>query len=135
MDGRCKLFYPILQNRSGDGLNDFLPMYCACCCGWYWWPWALFSFEPAGGRPGAGAGVGLRAVWARLTGRPITPWTTRIDPRAGWSTVYRSSTRWRATGAAPGGADEAPSSVPVHLRPLPGADEVTDVQPREPGEK
>ena len=58
---------------------------------------------------------GLRAVWARLTGRPITPWTTRIDPRAG--------------------ADEAPSSVPVHLRPLPGADEVTDVQPREPGEK
>lgn len=78
---------------------------------------------------------GLRAVWARLTGRPITPWTTRIDPRAGWSTVYRSSTRWRATGAASGGADEAPSSVPVHLRPLPGADEVTDVQPREPGEK
>ena len=28
---------------------------------------------------------GLRAAWARLTGRPITPWTVRIDPRAGWS--------------------------------------------------
>ena len=77
---------------------------------------------------------GLRALWARLTGRPITPWTTRIDPRTGWSTVYRSSTRWRATGAAPSDADEAPP-VPAHLRPLPGADEVTDVQPREPGVK
>ena len=22
---------------------------------------------------------GLRAVWARLTGRPITPWTVRIE--------------------------------------------------------
>ncbi len=76
---------------------------------------------------------GLRALWARLTGRPVTPWATRIDPRAGWSSVYRSSTRWRA---AAGTAPEAPQEpLPVHLRPLPGADEVTDVQPREPGVK
>ena len=40
---------------------------------------------------------GLRALWARLTGRPVTPWATRIDPRAGWSSVYRSSTG--STGA------------------------------------
>ena len=76
---------------------------------------------------------GLRALWARLKGRPVTPWATRIDPRAGWSSVYRSSTRWRA---AAGTAPEAPQEpLPVHLRPLPGADEVTAVQPREPGVK
>ncbi|HEY9208429.1 MAG TPA: hypothetical protein VIP31_05225, partial [Acidovorax sp.] len=27
---------------------------------------------------------GLRAVWARLTGRPVMPWTMRVDPRTGW---------------------------------------------------
>lgn len=76
---------------------------------------------------------GLRAVWARLTGRPITPWTVRIDPRAGWSSVYRSGARWNRTDAAQPTAPEARPQAPVHLRPLPGADEVTDVQPREPG--
>ena len=36
---------------------------------------------------------GLRALWARLTGRPVTPWVMRMDPRTGWSTVYRSTAR------------------------------------------
>ena len=39
---------------------------------------------------------GLRALWARLTGRPVTPWAMRMDPRTGWSTVYRSTARWTA---------------------------------------
>ena len=39
---------------------------------------------------------GLRALWARLTGRPVTPWVMRMDPRTGWSTVYRSTARWTA---------------------------------------
>ena len=76
---------------------------------------------------------GLRAAWARTTGRPITPWTVRIDPRAGWSSVYRSGARWNRTDAAQPTAPETRPPPPVHLRPLPGADEVTDVQPREPG--
>ena len=29
---------------------------------------------------------GLRALWARLTGWPVMPWTLRVDPRTGWST-------------------------------------------------
>jgi hypothetical protein len=33
----------------------------------------------------------LRAGWARLTGRPITPWVMRVDPRAGWQRATRSS--------------------------------------------
>ncbi len=28
---------------------------------------------------------GLRALWAKLTGRPVTPWVMRVDPRTGWS--------------------------------------------------
>ena len=42
------------------------------------------------------AAWGLRALWARLTGRPVTPWAMRMDPRTGWSTVYRSTARWTA---------------------------------------
>lgn len=75
---------------------------------------------------------GLRALWARLTGRPIVPWTMRVDPRSGWSTVYRSSARWR--NAAPDAApDEAaqPRSAVRRGSILPGPADVTDVQARE----
>ena len=72
---------------------------------------------------------GLRALWARVTGRSVTPWAMPIDPRAGWTTVVRRTEHWMASGrAAAPGAD-----TPAHLRPLPGAEDVTDVQPREPG--
>ncbi|OZA55619.1 MAG: hypothetical protein B7X79_14285 [Acidovorax sp. 17-64-282] len=50
---------------------------------------------------------GLRALWARLTGRPVMPWTLRVDPRTGWSTVYRSTERWSAARTAP--AADTPS--------------------------
>lgn len=72
---------------------------------------------------------GARALWARLTGRPITPWTMRVDPRTGWRTVYRSQTRWTAarTGATP-----EPEKPGARMHVLPGADEVIDVQPRAP---
>ena len=81
---------------------------------------------------------GLRAVWARVTGRPVTPWVMRMDPRSGWSAVYRSSqARWggaapqgRAGPAAESGPGARSSSVRTHV--LPGADGVTDVQPRAP---
>lgn len=26
-----------------------------------------------------------RRAWARLTGRPVTPWVMRVDPRAAWT--------------------------------------------------
>ena len=73
---------------------------------------------------------GLRAAWARLTGRPVTPSTMRVDPRTGGSTVYRSTERWSATRTAP--AADTPSR---RAGVLPGADEVVDVEPREPREE
>ena len=80
---------------------------------------------------------GLRAAWARVTGRPVTPWVMHLDPRSGWSAVYRSGqARWGSAAQGRAGMAEAagegtrPSSVRTHV--LPGADGVTDVQPRAP---
>ena len=82
---------------------------------------------------------GLRALWARLTGQPVVPWTMRVDPRSGWSRVYRSGARWTSPGADPAnaanGADAADVvNVPPPSRRggvLPGAGNVTDVQARD----
>ena len=76
----------------------------------------------------------LRAGWARLTGRPVTPWVMRMDPRTGFSTVFRSTERWSsgrrgAAPAAPDANDEAAASRRGGI--LPGAAEVTDVEARE----
>ncbi|BEU97580.1 hypothetical protein ACDW_32850 [Acidovorax sp. DW039] len=74
----------------------------------------------------------LRAGWARLTGRPVTPWVMRMDPRAGFDTVFRSTQRWSGgarSPAAPADAGEAPAARRGGI--LPGAAEVTDVEARE----
>ena len=50
----------------------------------------------------------LRAAWARLTGKPVTPWVMRMDPRSGFSTAFRSTQRWSTGGHR--GAPGAPAS-------------------------
>ncbi len=72
---------------------------------------------------------GLRVLWARITGRPAAPWGLRVDPRTGWSAVYRSSQRW--SGARPADAGAAAEAASRRGGVLPGAADVTDVQPRE----
>ncbi len=69
---------------------------------------------------------GARALWAKLTGRPITPWVMGVSPAAAWSSVYRS----RSTGTQPAAPQEAGG---FSRRPgiLHGNEEVVDVQPRE----
>ena len=67
------------------------------------------------------AAWGLRAGWARLTGRPVTPFVMGIDPRAGFGRVFRQ--RAWAPSPAP-----AARSTGARLRPA----DVTDVEPREP---
>ncbi|MFN4118466.1 hypothetical protein [Acidovorax sp.] len=81
----------------------------------------------------------LRAGWARLTGRPVTPWVMRMDPRTGFSTVFRSTERWSAYGgrgaaSGAGNAAEAGTDGAASRRGgiLPGSSaEVTDVEARE----
>lgn len=79
------------------------------------------------------AAWGLRAGWARLTGRPVNPWVMRMDPRTRFGTVFRSA-RWSATArSGPVAPDEAGSAAAPSRRGgvLPGAQEVTDVEARQ----
>jgi hypothetical protein len=60
----------------------------------------------------------IRAGWARMMGRPITPWVMRVDPREGWNRFYQSPGPW-------------PRREPGPLARLDQSD-VTDVEVKEP---
>ena len=62
----------------------------------------------------------LRAAWARLTGRPVTPFLVRIDPRGGFERMYRHAGR-------PGSSARANA-----VRRGQELGDVTDVEPRSP---
>jgi hypothetical protein len=62
----------------------------------------------------------LRAGWAKLTGRPVSPFVIRIDPRGGFERMYRRAGQGSRTPRA--------DSVPTG-RMVP---DVTDVEPKMP---
>ena len=65
----------------------------------------------------------LRALWATLTGRPISPWTFQINRQAAWERFYRrgaSGTHGSASGASADVVDATVRDV----------NEVTDVEPK-----
>ncbi|MDD2545486.1 MAG: hypothetical protein PHI55_04290 [Burkholderiaceae bacterium] len=72
---------------------------------------------------------GLRALWARLTGRPVTPWVLRVDPRQ----AFRAARQGGAAGgaSAPDVDGAAPGLLARRGPSVPGAFEVTDVEPRD----
>ncbi|MBP6599108.1 MAG: hypothetical protein KA216_06640 [Giesbergeria sp.] len=74
---------------------------------------------------------GVRALWARLSGRPVVPWTMRFDPRQSWSTVYRSQSH-KTTASAPRAEPFHSAKSGRRMHVLPGTDDVVDVQPRAP---
>jgi len=61
----------------------------------------------------------LRAGWARLTGRPVTPFVMRMNPRSGFEQVFRGREGMRSEGSA----------ARPQQRDL---GDVTDVEPKEP---
>ncbi len=67
----------------------------------------------------------LRAVWARLTGRPVSPWVMRVNPQDGWRRFYRAP----GHAGQPGGAAQGAPTAGV-LRPEIG--DVTDVEVKKP---
>jgi len=77
------------------------------------------------------AAWGLRYAWARLTGKPVTPWVMRFHPGAGFQ-AYRAATQ---RAQAPSAADvvnarargESARSPVVNLG---GAGDITDVRAR-----
>lgn len=75
----------------------------------------------------------LGAGWARLTGRPVTPWVMRFDPRAGFEQFRAAAAR--QTGPSPADVANArargeSAGSPVASAPVPRAEGVTDVQAR-----
>ena len=47
----------------------------------------------------------IRAGWARLTGRPVTPWVMRVDPREGaYGNSAPGPNTWQWASTAPAGS-------------------------------
>jgi len=63
---------------------------------------------------------GLRAAWAKLTGKPVMPFIIRIDPRGGFEKMYRRGEQGSRT-------PRADAAQPVRAR-----EGVTDVEPKAP---
>lgn len=75
---------------------------------------------------------GLRALWAKLTGQLVMPMSFgSISPFAGWQTVYRSGAEWMAQSSGDADAPKDARESRARRGVLPGAGDVTDVQPRE----
>ena len=72
----------------------------------------------------------VRAAWARLTGRPVTPWVMRFDPRAGFERFRAAAER----SAGPSAADVANARARGQSAGSPvasgAAGDVTDVHAR-----
>jgi hypothetical protein len=62
---------------------------------------------------------GIRAAWAKLTGKPVVPFIIRIDPRSGFEKMYR---RGEQQGTRTPRADA--------VQPGRKIDNVTDVESR-----
>jgi len=65
---------------------------------------------------------GLRAVWAKLTGRQVSPWVVRVSPREAFSRFAQRPGMRSAHGAHPGQGDPASPQTGRHLG------DVTDVE-------
>ncbi len=59
----------------------------------------------------------LRAGWARLTGRPVTPWVMRFDPRAGFGRFNAAAASERAPSAGDMANRRSRGQVPQPVHP------------------
>jgi hypothetical protein len=68
----------------------------------------------------------LRAAWARLTGRPVSPWTFQVNRQAMWNRFYR------APGA--GGARQHDESdvIDAEVKEVTDVKEIRDVREIKP---
>ena len=81
---------------------------------------------------------GVRALWAKLTGQPITPWVMPLRAASSWTSMYQRAGQFggmRQPTAEPAqehSSPFAPSAGSKRGGILPSAaSEVSDVQPRE----
>lgn len=82
---------------------------------------------------------GLRALWAKITGQPITPWAMPLRAAGSWASMYQRAGQFGGMGRAATAQPEQPEHTP--FTPDSGskrggiltsvAGDVSDVQPRE----
>jgi hypothetical protein len=72
---------------------------------------------------------GVRYAWGRLTGKPVTPWVMRFNPRSGFDRFRQAAQPAEPTAADVANARARGESVrsPIAIGP---ADDVTDVRAR-----
>jgi hypothetical protein len=75
---------------------------------------------------------GVRYAWGRLTGKPVTPWVMRFNPRSGFDKFRNAAQPAEPTAADVANARARGESVerPVRIRGSGSASDVTDVSPK-----
>lgn len=59
----------------------------------------------------------LRAVWAKLTGRPVNPWKFQVNRQAMWNRFYRPPGSGRGAGPVQGAAQRRDDADVIDVEP------------------
>jgi hypothetical protein len=73
---------------------------------------------------------GVRYAWGRLTGKPVTPWVMRFNPRSGFDKFRNAAQPVEPTAADVANARARGESVERPVRIRGSASDVTDVSPK-----
>ena len=73
---------------------------------------------------------GVRYAWGRLTGKPVTPWVMRFNPRSGFDKFRNAAQPAEPTAADVANARARGESVERPVRIRGSAGDVTDVSPK-----
>ena len=73
---------------------------------------------------------GVRYAWGRLTGKPVTPWVMRFNPRSGFDRFRNAANPAEPTAADVTNARARGESVVRPERIRGNASDVTDVSPK-----
>jgi len=73
---------------------------------------------------------GVRYAWGRLTGKPVTPWVMRFNPRSGFDRFRQAASPAEPTAADVVSARARGESMVRPERIRGSASDVTDVSPK-----
>jgi len=73
---------------------------------------------------------GVRYAWGRLTGKPVTPWVMRFNPRSGFDRFRNAAQPSQPTAADVANARARGESVERPVRIRGSVSDVTDVSPK-----
>lgn len=73
---------------------------------------------------------GVRYAWGRLTGKPVTPWVMRFNPRSGFDRFRNAAQSSQPTAADVANARARGESVERPVRIRGSVSDVTDVSPK-----